>query len=219
MSFWFKCALWCWNNPVSLKRNKFPPPKTEALLNQKRPKWALCAHCRVDHSELIIMNYSLSHTDRYRAAIAARNINRKCKVWKWRKQIVEFLREGCFHLFPHEHHCVDRNTKLSHFLLLFELARKLRMTMIFTVYNSTQRHFFFFLLTGCDWNQTESGAMHHARKCFIWKETHGKLLWIKMIFRGNMVKFWDFCPFWQIFYNFIIADLELKIFVFKCQPQ
>ena len=131
----------------------------------------------------------------------------------------EFLREGCFHLFPHEHHRVDRNTKLSHFLLLFELARKLRMTMIFTVYNSTQRHFFFFLLTGCDWNQTESGAMLHARKCFIWKETHGKLLWIKMIFRGNMVKFWDFCPFWQIFYNFIIADLELKIFVFKCQPQ
>ena len=165
------------------------------------------------------MNYSLSHKARYRAARAARNINRKCKVWKWRKQIVEFLREGCFHLFPHEHHCVDRNTKLSHFLLLFELARKLRMTMIITVYNSTQRHFFFFLLTGCDWNQTESGAMHHARKCFIWKETHGKLLWIKMIFRGNMVKFWDFCPFWQIFYNFIIADLELKIFVFKCQPQ
>ena len=137
------------------------------------------------------MNYSLSHTDRYRAAIAARNINRKCKVWKWRKQIVEFLREGCFHLFPHEHHRVDRNTKLSHFLLLFELARKLRMTMIITVYNSTQRHFFFFLLTGCDWNQTESGAMLHARKCFIWKETHGKLLWIKMIFRGNMVKFWS----------------------------
>ena len=50
------------------------------------------------------------------------------------------------------------------------------------------------------------------------------IFWFQAIFLSQSAifcrsKFGIFAHFVRFFYNFIIADLELKIFVFKCQPQ